>query len=121
MSNETIEAPRIQWPDFQTWLFVAMELSWITAFLLLLDAGVGRNIGPAFALIGLFYPLALLFDGALQRQRPEQWQWIAGHAAAFALSLFVAFVMLAPRVPPSGATRPFAPTGWSRMPRGGTS
>jgi len=96
MSNETIEAPRIQWPDFQTWLFVAMELSWITAFLLLLDAGVGRNIGPAFALIGLFYPLALLFDGALQRQRPEQWQWIAGHAAAFALSLFVAFVMLAP-------------------------
>ena len=49
-----------------------------------------------FALIGLFYPLALLFDGALQRQRPEQWQWIAGHAAAFALSLFVAFVMLAP-------------------------
>lgn len=105
------QTARIGWPDLQTWLFVAMELSWIAAFLLLLDSGAGANVGPPFALIGLFYPLALLFDGSLQRLRPGHWQWIAGHAAAFALLLFLSFMALAPSIASDWRDTGFRP-GW---------
>jgi len=111
MKNDALQTARSGWPDLQTWLFVAMELSWIAAFLLLIESGAGRNIGLSFALVALFYPIALLFDGGLQRLRPEQWQWIAGHAAAFALLLVMAFLALAPNAGSDWRDAGFRP-GW---------
>ncbi|MGY6710150.1 MAG: DUF4129 domain-containing protein [Rhizobiaceae bacterium] len=111
MTNYAPETARSGLPSLQTWLFVAMELSWIAAFLLLLDSGAGGGIGLSFALIALFYPLALLFDGGLQRLRPAQWQWIAGQAAAFVLLLALAFMALAPTAGPDWREAGFHP-GW---------
>ena len=95
--SEQATGPRwLEWPSLQTWLFVAMELSWIAALLLLMDAAAGRDGGPLFATVALAYPLALVLDGGIRRIATDQRGWFAGHAVALASFVLVAFLLIAP-------------------------
>lgn len=97
--NGQVLGPRwLVWPNLQTWLFVAMELSWIAALLMLLDATAGRNAGPLLAVVCLAYPLALVVDGGVRRMAAGQRSWFAGHAVALASFALVAFMLVAPSV-----------------------
>lgn len=96
MSGNAVGRSWLEWPSLQTWLFVAMELSWIAALLILLDATAGRDAGPIFTIIALGYPLALVLDGGMRRLASRQWPWLAGHGVALAAFALIAFLLIAP-------------------------
>lgn len=97
MNDRAIPRVRLQWPDLQSWLFIAMELSWIAALLLLLDSGAGQNTGLPFAIICLAYPLALLLDAGLRQSSLGHWPLGASHATAYGGFVLAAFLLIAPQ------------------------